>query len=155
MLLSKSHDIIVQQFFAAIEGGFIKEAGGYLSDKFIYSGAISESLSKDAFLALNQAIVDAMPDLSFNLGNIAVDKDIVTLQVRITATHTGILSFPLFGIAPMRGTGIRIVMPKETYTVRFDQHHITQIETEKDKGGGVEGILQKLGIPIKVPVGAV
>jgi hypothetical protein len=127
------------------------EAEGYLAYDFIFIGYVPQPIGKKTFMDMMQALLTGLPDLAFNPSDFVSLDNQVNLKMHITGTHTNDLP-PLFpGMPTIRATGRKVGLPEETatFTVRGDR--ITQLEVETSTEGGLQGLLEQLGV--EVPVG--
>lgn len=142
---------VAQNFLHKLEMSSFLEAEGYLAYDFIMIGAAPQPVGKKTFMDIMQALITGIPDLAFNPGNITGLDNEVTLTLNITGTHTNDMPPLLPGMPTIRATGRSISLHAEpaTFLVRGDR--ITQIEIETDSEGGIQGILDQLGV--EIPLG--
>src|SRR5438105_12467288 len=99
---------LVKTFITDLQSGDMETAAPYMSDDFVLRGWTSYSLDKGQFLAVQSALLNAMPDYSYNLSDLQVNDHSVEAFIRITGTHTNELSFPLPDHLPIPTTGLTI-----------------------------------------------
>ncbi|RJP77622.1 MAG: hypothetical protein C4524_07825 [Candidatus Zixiibacteriota bacterium] len=116
----------------------------YLSDDFVYSGAIPEPLSKHQYIEFMAAIKQALPDWSYAIEAIKdLGHNVIRLLVQPQGTHMGDLILP--GMEPISATGARLVLPHEIVDYTFKDHKILEIVSWTSSGGGFSGLLTQLG----------
>ena len=142
---------IIQNFFRALEQKDFTVAEGYLAYDFILSGPTSSPLGKRDYMNFVQALLSGFPDWSFNTRDIRATGDQAAFVRQISGTNTRDIP-PLFsGMPPTKATGKRVQLPEESGTVTLRGDKIVEIQVEKIPGGGVEGLLEQLGV--QLPVG--
>lgn len=137
---------VVLNFVRAMESCDFTEAEGYLAYDFILSGLTPQPMSKRDFMNLMQTMLSVFPDWSFNVGDIKDTDNQTTLTQRITGTHTADIH-PLFpGMQTVPASGKRVCLPEEAVTVTARGNRIVEMEVERVPGGGIEGLLEQLGV---------
>ncbi|HEX7621749.1 MAG TPA: nuclear transport factor 2 family protein [Anaerolineales bacterium] len=139
---------VVKAGLAASESGHPAKLGEYLSDDMVFAGPVPQPVGKREFIGLMTALVAAIPDWKFNAKDFKLNGDKVTVVAQITGTQTGELNLPMPGFHKFPATGKHIALPKEGMTVTVKNGKITRLESEVVPGGGVNGILAQLGVPI-------
>ncbi len=137
---------VVQAVFAAIEAGDMARVESYMTDDFAFSGPVPQPIGKTEFLALQGALVAAMPDWKFNAKNFKVQGSKVTGTVQITATHTATLSPIMPGMSPVPATGKKVALPEEPVNITVRNDKVASLEAAQVPGGGVPSILAQIGI---------
>ncbi|GER88297.1 hypothetical protein KDW_24590 [Dictyobacter vulcani] len=138
----------VKTLIAALQSGDMELAARILDDTFTMTGFLPKALNKEQFLSLQDALLLAMPDLSYELAEVVrSDKgeDTVTAHTTLTGTHTDTLSLPLPGLESIPATGIHVTLPQTTITCQAAQGRVKQLDFENVTGGGFSGLLQQLG----------
>lgn len=139
---------VVERMLGAIEGGYIREAGRFLSDDFMFYGPTPEPIDKQAFLDLHQALVNAMPDWSYNISDVQEHGDVVSFKVQITGTNTGDIHIPSLGLLNVPATGKKVVLPSEPVQAKVHGEEVTELAAEKVPNGGLSGVLAQLGLRV-------
>ncbi len=136
---------IVQMAVRAIESHDIQVLSTLVADDFEFPlpGGIAQ-LHKNDYIGLMSVLVQAMPDLAFNVRHVEVQGNKVRLTTRWTGTQLGPLTLP--GLSPFQPTGRRIALPEtlDEYTVSNDS--IVSLWIEDVPGGGITGLLAQLGV---------
>ena len=102
---------VVQMAIRAIEKHDIQALSGLVANDFNFPlpGGLAQ-LHKDDYIGLMGTLVQAMPDLAFNVSHVEVQGNKVRLTTRWTGTQLGPLTLP--GLSPFQPTGRRIVLPE-------------------------------------------
>jgi predicted ester cyclase len=139
---------VVKAGLAATEARDFKKMDEYLADDMKLVGPVPEPVGKQEFIALQSALVAAMPDWKFNPTDFTENGDVVTAMLQISGTQTGELNLPMPGMPKIPPTGKHVSLPEEltTFTVRGGK--IVMIDTASSPAGGVPGILTQLGVPM-------
>jgi len=137
---------VVRDALKAVETGQIKKYEDSLSDDLVFAGPVPQPIGKREFVALQSALVKALPDWQFNPSDFKQMGDKVTVMLQITGTQTGELSLPMPGLSKLPPTRKRVSVPAQltTFTVKNDK--ISRIEAAADPKAGVPGILSQLGV---------
>ncbi len=142
---------IAQRLLQKLEASDFSDAEGYLAYDFILVGFAPNPIGKKSFMDMMQAILTGIPDLSFNPGDFVPMNGEATATLHITGAHTKDMP-PLFpGMPEIKATGRRIRLPEETATFSVRGNRITQLEIETTSEGGLQGLLEQLGV--EIPVG--
>ena len=136
-----------------LQSGYIRRAGASLADDFLIIGFAPVPLRKDQFLEIMQALLDAMPDWSFHIKNVQEKRDSVTMSISVTATHTGELNLPLFGLSRSRATGNKAALPEESLEIRTTVERVDEITVARaGEGSLLERVLDSMGLVLPVTV---
>lgn len=139
---------VVKAGLAAVEANDFNKFAGMLSDDMMFAGPVPKPLGKREFIAVQSALVAAMPDWKFNGADFKEDGDLVHVVLQITGTQTAELKPPMPTMPPVPATGKHVALPKEPATFTVRNGKITRLETESVPGGGVMGVLSQLGVPL-------
>ena len=108
---------IATAFAAAVNGHDLDTAATLMTDDFTATGLAPIPLTKEMFLASQQAWYAGCPDWAVNLTGLIEHGDTVTGRSTMTATHTGSLSLP--GAPTLPPTGKRLTGVDDiTLTIR-------------------------------------
>ena len=97
---------IVTTFAAAINAHDLDKAATLMTDDFTATGLAPVPLTKEIFLASQQAWYAGCPDWAVALSGLTERGDTVTGRSTMTATHTGSLSLPGAPTLPPTGKGL-------------------------------------------------
>jgi predicted ester cyclase len=97
---------IATAFAAAINAHDLDTAATLMTDDFTATGLAPVPLTKEVFLASQQAWFAGCPDWAISLAELSEQGDTVTGRSTMTATHTGSLSLP--GAPTLPPTGKRL-----------------------------------------------
>lgn len=139
---------IFKSGLAAFEARDLKKVDSLFSEDFVLIGPMPQPVSKHEFVALQDALISAMPDWKFNASDFKEDGDKVTAKVHISGTQTAALSLPPLGIQSFAATGKHVQLPYEVLTITVKNGKLTRLETDNAKGAGVPGVLAQLGAPM-------
>lgn len=119
-----------------------------LSDDFKAKGGARE-LNKQLSLAFLQTLFTAFPDHRFGFTNFVEDGDQVHCTGEETGTHLDTLDLHPFGMPlSLPPTGKAFRLPKSRFTFRVAGDQVTYFLEEAEKGGGLAGILEQLGVKL-------
>lgn len=101
-------------------------------------------------------LADAIPDFSFNTSDAVEEGDKVTLTIRVTGTHTGVLDLGRIGlpVLPIQPTGRAISHPVEHPVVTFRKGKVSALDLPQVPGGGLPGLLEEIGVELPAPTGS-
>jgi predicted ester cyclase len=139
---------VVKAGLAASEAGQTGKFADSLTDDMVFAGPVPQPVGKREFVGLMSALVAAMPDWKFNGKDFKQNGDKVTAVFQITGTQTGELNLPMPGFQKLPATGKHVALPKEGITITIKNGKIAQLESEVVPGGGVNGVLSQLGVPM-------
>jgi hypothetical protein len=125
----------------------------HITDDWVLEGPAPVPLGWDEFVAVHGGIVRGMSDFDWHLSDLAEDGDEVSMTVRITATHDGVIDVPLLGVEGLAPTGTRIEHPQEAITFTFRGDEVARVEVASGPGGGMVGLLEAVGATIPAPPG--
>jgi predicted ester cyclase len=137
---------IFKSCLEAIQKNDFKRVEDMLTDDFTFSGPVPQPIGKHDYIELQRALVYAIPDWKFNLSNIKDMGDKASGVVRISGTHTGTLRLGMMGIPEIPPSGRLIRNPEEPLTITIKDGKISKVESIPVAGGGVEGILNQIGV---------
>lgn len=141
---------IVNEIFSALEKKNWDKVEQKLTEDFTFSGAVPKPISKKDWVGVHRAIQTGIPDLRFNLRKVSVKGDKVIATVKLEGTHTIELP-PLtaMGTKPIPPTGKKIQLPEEEIELTFAGDRISNLNVKPVPHGGVQGILEQIGTPVK------
>ena len=144
---------IVKTFVTALQSGDMETAAAHMSDDFICSGWTPQSLDKAQFLAMQSALLNAMPDYSYNLSDVSKvqnEKHVVEALIQITGTHTNELTLPILGMPPIPATGLAITLSQVKTRYTLKDNRVAEMYIETVPGCGLAGLLQQVGSELPV-----
>lgn len=145
-----SPEQVVRRFLSAYENEGVEAAIPYLADNMVLQ-ITNPPLEggKDEFIGQGALIKAAMPDFRWGVQNMVTVGNQVTVTMRWTATHTGVLHLSAFapGAPDVPATGKKLaIADKFIFTVMGDQ--ISGLFIDSPANGGLVGMLQQLGIQL-------
>ena len=141
---------IVKTFITALQSGDMEVAATSMSDDFVVRGWTPYPLDKAKFLATQSALLDAMPDFSYNLSDVHKAGDGVEALIQVTGTQTNDLILPMHGMPPFPATGLAIDLPQVKVRFVLKEHKVSEMNVETVAGGGLAGLLQQVGTELPV-----
>ena len=139
---------VVTASLTAVETGRVMEYEESLTEDMVFAGPVPQPIGKREFVALQSALVMAMPDWKFNATDFKQMGDKVTAMLQITGTQTGELSLPMPGLPRLPPTGKHVSIPAQLTTFTVINNKIFRVEADADPKAGVPGILSQLGVPM-------
>jgi predicted ester cyclase len=141
-----SHVEIVKEVFAGMDQGDFGKFDRMTTDDCVITGPAPEPLPKHAFIAMQGAVVRAIPDWKFNISEIHEEGDTVHVTANATGKHTAELVLP--DMPPIPATGKTIRQPQEHIDLTFRGDKISNVFLRQVPGGGILGLLQQLGVEL-------
>ncbi|MFL5625452.1 MAG: hypothetical protein ACJ788_07625 [Ktedonobacteraceae bacterium] len=142
----------VRDFMLALEARDFEKASRYLAEDFIFSGWTPQPLDREQFISVMGGLKAGIPNLTYHFHTERGGRDLLELNtqvrgvVQLTGHQANAFNLPPLSLPPIPQMGKTISLPEErwNYTVQNDQ--IMQIAVERVAGGGIQGLLQQLGI---------
>lgn len=141
---------IANQILDAVEKGNVKSTSKHFTDDFRLSGAMPVAMDKDQYLDVMSKVTSAVPDWKFNRHDLRVEDQTVIIPVRVTGTQTHLLHSLQAGIPDLPPTNRSFRLPAETIRMTFRGERVSNIHLDPVPGGGIQGMLEQLGVPIPV-----
>ena len=138
----------VRDTLTAIEAGDMAKAASHMTDDFTFSGPVPQPIGKAEFLALQGALITAMPNWKFNAKNYKTQGNKVQLTVQITATHSATLTPLMPGMPTVPASGRKAALPLEPMTITLRDDKLASLEAEQVPGGGLPGLLAQIGVQL-------
>ncbi len=135
---------IVKTFITALQSGDMEVAANFMSDDFVVRGWTPYPLDKAKFLATQSALLDAMPDFSYNLSDVHKAGNEVEALIQVTGTQTGDLALPMHGMPPFPATGLAVDLPQVQTKFVLKDNKVSEMNVESVPGGGLAGLLQQI-----------
>ena len=139
---------LARKVFDLIENNKMDEAAKLLSDDFVFSGPVPDPLNRGKWLELQSLLGIGFPDWSFNFKYMHNHGSDCHCSVQITGTHTRDLDLTALGLQVIPKTGSSIKLPKEDLMIEFNGEKISAIKVVSAPGGGLDGILNQIGVGI-------
>jgi len=131
-----------------LESRDLKGLQALLADDFKAKGATRE-LTKQQALGYLQIFFAAFPDHRFNFTDFEDKGDLITCTGQETGTHQSVLDLKPLGMPfSLPPTGKSFKLPKTVFTFRVTGDKVTYYGEEAEKGGGLAGILEQLGVKL-------
>ena len=142
---------IVNAFMQALEAKEFTRAADYLSDSMIFTGFTPASLSKNQFIHVMSELAEGFPNLAYNFHGVeevaeTMGGNRVRGRVQITGSQVNSFQLPALGIGPIPQMAAPVALPEENWEYQFEDNTIASIRVGRKPGGGIEGLLNQLGI---------
>ena len=141
---------ITSKALDAIERGDIQSTADDYAENFTFSGPVPMPLNKSQYLDIMAKVTSGVPNWNFNREPARVQGQKVIVPVHITGTQTRTLPGLMPGMPDLPATNRSFTNPHETIEVTFQGERIVDIHVEPVPGGGILGMLEKLGVAIPV-----
>jgi hypothetical protein len=106
----------------------------------------TRTLTKPEFLKMITALYTGFPDWHYDHDPVEWHDDLLAVKWRQGGTHNGVFAMP--GLAPVRPTGRKVVIPEHYFRYRVQGDKITVIHPEAVPGGAPRGILEQIGVEL-------
>ncbi|MDQ2905321.1 MAG: nuclear transport factor 2 family protein [Chloroflexota bacterium] len=134
----------VKTFITALQSGDTEMIATIMADDFVARGLTDHELDKGTFLAMQSELLDAMPDLSYNLSEVHAHEHLVQALIMINGTQSNDLTLPVFNVQ-IPATGLAISLPQVPVEYILAGQQIKEMRVQAVQGGGLQGLLQQLG----------
>ncbi len=114
-------------------------------DAMASGGVLPEAIPVTQAMGMVNALVTAMPDLSFDIEQTTVNGDQATVRVRWSGTQSGPLSLPLPGMPTLPPTGKKVSV-KDAYVLTVRDDKVSHMHVESPADGGIPAALEQLGV---------
>ena len=146
---------IVNDFMVALESKDFDTAASYLSDDFVFSGWTPQPLDKDQFMTVMGELKAGIPNLSYHFHTVRDVQDLVQesnvkAAIQMTGTQTDGFILPPLGLPPIPQMARSISLPEEQWSYTLQDGKIVRIMVHRVPGGGIQGLLQQLGIDVPI-----
>lgn len=130
----------------SIEQGNIPRLAALLTEDMVFCSPVPEPLSRQQYLALTSTLRAGIPDWKFNFYDVLVEGRFVSMNTRLSGTHSRVIRGFMPGMPSQMPTGRKFQLPVERIEFALEGNLIARIHIDPVTGGGVAGILQQLGI---------
>jgi len=134
----------------SIEQGDFSRLSALLTDDMVFCGPVPEPLNKQQYLALISALRAGIPDWKFHFYDVRVEGRFVSMNTRLSGTHSRVMPGFMPGMPSQVPTGRRFQLPVERIEFALEGNLIARIHIDPVTGGGVTGMMEQLGILIPV-----
>ncbi len=136
----------VKTLITALQSGDMNLAADMLADDFTERGLTDQTLGKATFLAMQSALLAAMPNFSYNLLDVHEEDGKVIAQTSVSGTQLNELVLPpVLGIPAIAPTGLDITLPQVEVVHRVVEGKVTAMQVTSVPGGGLDGLLEQIG----------
>lgn len=132
---------IVREYYEAINAHDTIRAASYLTEDFVENFPNTPPITKQQSIDHNRGFFQAFSDFHFAIEDLTVQGNQVTVILRVTGTHDGVLP----GTPPLPPTGKKFSVPdKLIITMKGDR--LAAIRFESPADGGPAQAFKQLGI---------
>jgi predicted ester cyclase len=126
----------------------VNAAESYLTpDAVSAGGVLPQPIPARKAIGMLSSLNTAFPDLKFDIQNVMVNGNQVTVQAIWSGTNKGPLNMPLPGLQSIPATG-KAVSVKDTYIVTVQGDKISRLEVDSPPDGGIPAALAQIGIKV-------
>lgn len=142
---------IVNDFMQALEAQEFTRATDYLADSMIFTGFTPAPLTKNHFMMVMSGLAEGFPNLAYNFhatGESAetAEGSRVRGTVQMTGAQVNSFKLPPLGIGPIPEMAMSVSLAEENWEFDVKNNLIAGIRADRKPGGGIEGLLNQLGI---------
>jgi hypothetical protein len=142
---------VVNDFMEALGAKDYTKAAGLLADTATISGLTPAPLSRGHFINVMSKLAEGFPNLGLNFQLVeetgqTEEGSQVRGTVQMSGTQVNSFELPPLGIGQIPEMGRSISLPEESWEYLVREHVIASIQVERKPGGGIEGLLNQLGI---------
>jgi len=136
---------LVQALYGLMADDDYEGAAKLLAPSFVHDSKVSGEIDAQRWLAAEQVLHEAIPDLAFDIRDVAGDEYSATGTVTVSGTHTGRLLLPARGldIAP---TGRKVRLPPEPFQARAEDGLLVWLHIDHPPNSGLPELLRQLGV---------
>ena len=136
----------VQAFLDSVQMADFEKAKSFLSDDFQFSGPVPEPVNRDAWLGMSMSLKKAFPNLEYHFHVEGADGNVVKLGAQLKGAHSGDLDLTSMNMGVIPATNKSFANPHEHGKITVKDDKIVSWVVEPTEGGGLMGILGKLGV---------
>jgi hypothetical protein len=114
-------------------------------DAMASGGVLPQPIPVMQAMGMVDALVTAMPDLSFDIEQTTVNGDEATVRVRWSGTQSGPLNLPQPGMPSLPPTGKKVSV-KDAYVLTVRGDKVSHMRVESPADGGIPAALEQLGV---------
>jgi hypothetical protein len=145
---------IVNDFMMALQIKEYEKAASLLADDFLFSGWTPQPLNASQMMDVMGGLKAGFPDLAYHF---EVDRSkaertpgIVEGKIQITGDQKAGFILPAIGTPPIPEKAAHISLPQEQWIFTLGQGEITRLASRRVPGGGIEGLLNQMGISLPI-----
>jgi hypothetical protein len=145
---------IVNDFMRALQIKEYEKAATYLTNDFLFSGWTTQPLNASQMMDIMGGLKAGFPDLSYHFEVVHSTGEMVPGTVEGTVQLTGHQSasfiLPAIGTPPIPEKAAHISLPQEHWIFTLQQGKIVRIISRRVPGGGIEGLLNQMGVSLPI-----
>jgi SnoaL-like domain len=152
--MSAAEDM-VKAFMIALEARDLETATSHLADDFVFSGWTPQPLDRSQFISLVEGLKEGIPNLAYHFHTVhdvheRQQDSRVKVAIQLTGTQTDGFILPPLGLPPIPQLAKAVSLPEEHWNFTVEHDQIVRIAVERVDGGGIQGLLQQLGVDIPI-----
>ncbi|GAC1378138.1 MAG: hypothetical protein NVSMB33_01610 [Ktedonobacteraceae bacterium] len=145
----------VKAFMTALETKDLDTARSYLTEDFVLSGWTPQPLDAKQLMAVIGGLQEGIPNLLFHFHSVhdireRQEDSRVRASTQLTGTQTEGFVLPPLGLPPIPQTAKMVSLPEEQWNYTVVDDKITRIAVEHAPSGGIQGLLQQLGVDVPI-----
>ena len=117
------------------------------ADAMASDGVLPQPVPMMEAMKVMSGLTAAFPDLKFNVQEVTVNGNQVTVKAQWSGTNTGPLSLPMPGVPTIPATGKKVSV-KDTYIVTVQGDKVSHLQVESPTDGGIPGAIAQMGVKI-------
>src|SRR5512143_3603633 len=114
------------------------------ADAMVSGGILPQPISGVEGLSILSAFTNAIPDITFDVGQVTVNGNEATVQLQWGGTHAAPLSLPMSGWPTIPPTGNKVWV-NDTYVLKVQGEKVSYMRLESPADGGIPGALGQMG----------
>ena len=124
-----------------------KMKGLVTADAMASGGVLPQPIPVMEAMKVMAGLTTAFPDLKFDIQQVTVNGNQVTVKAQWSGTNTGPLSLPMPGVPTIPATGKKVSV-KDTYIVTVQGDKVSHLQVESPTDGGIPGAIAQMGVKI-------
>lgn len=138
---------VAEKFAAIYQTLAFDELDTLFTENFIAHGThMPAPMNQAQFVGFLTILTTACSDMNFNPRISDVSGNTFKLNWQLTGTHTDTLKLSVIGMSDFEATNRSFSLPEDVYTITVDGDKVRKIEISPVEGGGIQGVIQQLGL---------
>lgn len=145
---------IVNEFMRALQIQEYEKAASYLTNDFLFSGWTPQPLNASQMMDIMGGLKAGFPDLSYHFEAVHSTAEktpgAVEGTVQVTGNQSAGFILSAIGMPPIPEMAAHISLPQEHWVFTLENGKITRLTSRRVPGGGIEGLLNQMGISLPI-----